>query len=92
MAGPAPADSSPYSQAPTYLQAFQPSATMSANKIDEGYSEDTRSQGSSDTLMRLEAALGEAAMMDEDQQYPLPESVLCMNESERSGTSVAVYF
>lgn len=70
---------------PTYLQAFRPASSMSSNKIDEGYSEETRSQSGSDTMMRLDTGLSEGMMMDQDSQYPLPESVLSMSEEERAG-------
>lgn len=58
---------------------------MNSNKIDEGYSEEDRSQSGSDFLMRMETRLGDAVGMIQDPQYPLPEWVLSMNETERSG-------
>lgn len=58
---------------------------MSANRFDEGYSEDTRSQSGSDMTMRLDSRLGESIGMDQDPQYPLPDWVLNMSENERSG-------
>ena len=54
-----------------------------AFKLDEGYSEDTRSQSGSDTIMRTDSRLGEG--LDQDTQFPLPEWVLNMNEGDRSG-------
>jgi F-box and WD-40 domain protein 1/11 len=71
--------------APPYLQAFRPASSMSSNRFDEGYSEDTRSQSGSDMVMRLDSRLGEGVVMDQDSQYPLPEWVLNMTENERSG-------
>jgi F-box and WD-40 domain protein 1/11 len=69
---------------PTYLQSFRPASSMSASRFDEGYSEDTRSQTGSDTVMRTESRLGEGGM-EQDMQYALPDWVAHMSESERSG-------
>lgn len=68
---------------PSYLQAFRPASAM-ANRFDEGYSEDTRSQSGSEMLMRADSRLGESGM-EQDPQYPLPDWVLNMSENERSG-------
>lgn len=84
MAGPL-SNSAPPFAAPPYLQAFRPASSMSANRFDEGYSEDTRSQSGSDMTMRLDSRLGESIGMDQDPQYPLPDWVLNMSENERSG-------
>lgn len=73
---------------PPYIQAFRPAFSMSANRFDEGYSEDTRSQSGSDMLLRTDSRLGEGMGgigTDLDPQYPLPEWVLSMSENERSG-------
>ena len=51
---------------PTYLQNFRPASSLSASRFDEGYSEDTRSQTGSDTVMRTESRLGEGGMELED--------------------------
>ena len=68
----------------SYLPTFRPSSSMNAVfKLDEGYSEDTRSQSGSDTIMRTDSRLGEG--LDQDTQFPLPEWVLNMNEGDRSG-------
>lgn len=77
--------------APPYLQAFRPASSMSANKIDEGYSEDTRSQSGSDLVMRLDPRLGESAAMDQEPQFSLPEWVLNMSEPERSGKIISYH-
>jgi hypothetical protein len=58
---------------------------MISSRFDEGYSEDTRSQSGSDLVMRTDSRLGEAMGMDQDAQYPLPDWVMNMNETERSG-------
>ena len=57
---------------------------MSASRFDEGYSEDTRSQTGSDMVVRNESRLGEG-VMEQDMQYALPDWVMHMSESERSG-------
>ena len=67
----------------SYLPTFRPSSMNAVFKLDEGYSEDTRSQSGSDTIMRTDSRLGEG--LDQDTQFPLPEWVLNMNEGDRSG-------
>ena len=69
---------------PSYLQAFRPASAMNANRFDEGYSEDTRSQSGSDMLMRTDSRLGDDSM-EQELQYALPDEVMQMSESERSG-------
>jgi F-box and WD-40 domain protein 1/11 len=71
---------------PTYLQAFRPASAMNANRFDEGYSEDTRSQSGSDMIMRTDLRLGDDGM-EQELQYALPDEVMQMSESERSGMS-----
>jgi F-box and WD-40 domain protein 1/11 len=61
---------------PSYLQAFRQGSAMNANRFDEGYSEDTRSQ----------SGLGDDGM-EQELQYALPDEVMQMSESERSGMS-----
>lgn len=60
---------------------------MSANRFDEGYSEDTRSQNGSDLLMRgdLVQSQGEA---EPDMHFSLPDWVLALGEHERSGKAI----
>jgi hypothetical protein len=63
--------------APTYLQAFAKSATSSSSnpyRLDEGYSEDTESRA--DSRMGDHEAQGQSL---------LPDWVVTMNETERSG-------
>jgi len=69
---------------PAYIQAFRPSSSMSASRFDEGYSEDTRSQTGSDTVMRVESHLGDGGM-EPDPHYVLPDWVVQMPDTERSG-------
>ncbi len=64
---------------------YRPAASLiSANRFDEGYSEDTRSQNGSDAVMRTDMRLGEGDM-ETDPQFSLPDWVLTLSESERSG-------
>ncbi|KAF2656340.1 WD40 repeat-like protein [Lophiostoma macrostomum CBS 122681] len=76
--------------APPYIQAFRPAFAISSSRFDEGYSEDTRSQSGSDLAMRTDLRLGETLGMDQDVQYPLPEWVMGMNETERSEFAYAI--
>ncbi|PVH94319.1 WD40 repeat-like protein [Periconia macrospinosa] len=69
---------------PSYLQAFRPASSMNANRFDEGYSEDTRSQTGSDLVMRGEGGL------ELDLQYSLPDWVLEMSEDARSEFAYAI--
>ncbi|KAF1950930.1 WD40 repeat-like protein [Byssothecium circinans] len=76
--------------APSYLQAFRPTSSMSANnRFDEGYSEDTRSQSESDLLMRTDSRLGDS-VMEPDPQYALPDWVMHLSEHERSDFAYAI--
>jgi hypothetical protein len=84
MAGPL-SNNIPHFVAPPYLQAFRPGSSMSSSRFDEGYSEDTKSQTGSDMVMRTDSRMGDGAM-EQDAQYPLPDWVLNMSETERSGT------
>lgn len=72
--------------AAAYFQPFK----NNIFRLDEGYSEETRSQTGSE--LRAESRQGE--VMDSDSPPPLmlPEWIGNMNESERSGTSpVCIY-
>ncbi|KAF2471820.1 WD40 repeat-like protein [Lindgomyces ingoldianus] len=75
---------------PSYLQAIRPASSMSANRFDEGYSEDTRSQSGSDSIMRAELRLGDGMGIDHELQYPLPDWVLNMSETDRSDFAYAI--
>ena len=57
---------------------------MSANRFDEGYSEDTRSQNEGDMVMRNDARLSDGEM-DSESPSSLPDWVLALSENERSG-------
>ncbi|KAF2130535.1 WD40 repeat-like protein [Dothidotthia symphoricarpi CBS 119687] len=82
MAGP------PHFSPPPYMHPFRPASAMSANRFDEGYSEDTRSQSGSDTLMRTDVRLDDAGM-DTDPSA-LPDWVKALSESERSEFAYAI--
>lgn len=82
MAGPL-ATTTPFA-APAYLQSLPPISSMIANRFDEGYSEETRSQTGSDMVMRTDSRIGEGGM-EQDLQYALPDWVMQMPEHERSG-------
>ncbi|KAF2274732.1 WD40 repeat-like protein [Westerdykella ornata] len=73
---------------PSYLQAFR--SVSSISKIDEGYSEDTRSQSGSDLVLRMDTRLGDGEDVGMDTHYPLPEWVLNMSESDRSEFAYAI--
>ncbi|KAF1977468.1 F-box/WD repeat-containing protein 7 [Bimuria novae-zelandiae CBS 107.79] len=87
MAGPL-GTTSPFAT-PAYLQSFRPASSMSANRFDEGYSEDTRSQAGSDLVIRTESRSGEGGM-EPEMQYALPDWVMHMSESERSEFAYAI--
>lgn len=72
---------------PPYMHPFRPASSMSANRFDEGYSEETRSQNESDMVMQTDVRLSDG---DREPELPfsLPDWVLALNESERSGMSV----
>jgi hypothetical protein len=57
---------------------------MSANRFDEGYSEETRSQHESDLVMRSDMRLSDGEM-EPDSPFILPDWVLALSENERSG-------
>lgn len=58
-------------------------------KVDEGYSEDTRSQDGLESPMRVEAAAPEQ-VMPAPVVASLPEGIMALNEVERSGRAYCV--
>lgn len=66
-----------------YMHPFRPASAMNANRFDEGYSEDTRSQNETDMVM----GAGDSGMEPEAQQFSLPDWILGLDEQQRSGTS-----
>jgi F-box and WD-40 domain protein 1/11 len=65
---------------PPYMHPFRPASSMSANRFDEGYSEDTPSHSEGDMPM----AVGGQS----DAFQGLPDWVLALSEAERSGGSL----
>jgi hypothetical protein len=57
---------------------------MSANRFDEGYSEDTRSQSGGDMAMQSDFRAPEDGLQP-DSPLALPDWVVALSESERSG-------
>ncbi|KAH7383368.1 hypothetical protein BKA66DRAFT_417803 [Pyrenochaeta sp. MPI-SDFR-AT-0127] len=74
---------------PPYMHPFRPASSMSANRFDEGYSEDTRSQNGSDMVMRTDLRLSDGDM-EPDSQFSLPDWVMALSENERSEFAYAI--
>lgn len=55
-------------------------------KVDEGYSEETRSQDGSNTPSDLDLTRADMASAAISSMARLPQSVLTLNEAQRSGT------
>jgi hypothetical protein len=79
MASPLGNTHAPFS-GPPYMHPFRPASAMSANRFDEGYSEDTRSQTEGDTVMRGDD------VFQSDSSLGLPDWVMALSDGERSGT------
>lgn len=90
MAGPLGNAAAQYS-GPPYMHPFRPASSMSANRFDEGYSEDTRSQTEGDMVMRHDFPLAEDGLQP-DSQLTLPDWVVALSEGERSGTGNTCLF
>ncbi|OAK96362.1 WD40 repeat-like protein [Phaeosphaeriaceae sp. SRC1lsM3a] len=88
MAGPLSNSAAQFS-GPPYMHPFRPVSSMSANRFDEGYSEDTRSQSGSDMVMRSDFRLAEDAMQP-DSPFSLPDWVMALSEGERSEFAYAI--
>lgn len=63
------------------MHPFRPASIMNANRFDEGYSEDTRSQHETDMVM----GAGDSGMESESQQYSLPDWIMGLDEQQREG-------
>jgi F-box and WD-40 domain protein 1/11 len=63
------------------MHPFRPASVMNANRFDEGYSEDTRSQNETDMVM----GAGDSGMEAEGQQFSLPDWIMGLDEQQRSG-------
>jgi F-box and WD-40 domain protein 1/11 len=66
-------------------------SSMSANRFDEGYSEDTRSQSGSDLVLRSDSRLMEDGIQP-DSPFSLPDWVTALSEGERSGESTKLRY
>lgn len=54
-------------------------------KIDEGYSEDARSQDDPDSPMKMESSVADIFSSPWAMGGSIPEQILALNESDRSG-------
>ncbi|XP_014557623.1 hypothetical protein COCVIDRAFT_96688 [Bipolaris victoriae FI3] len=88
MAGPL-ANANVQFSGPPYMHPFRPASSMSANRFDEGYSEDTRSQNEGDMVMQTDLRLGDSHR-NPDLPFSLPDWVLALSENERSEFAYAI--
>jgi F-box and WD-40 domain protein 1/11 len=72
------------------MHPFRPASSMSANRFDEGYSEDTRSQSGNDMVMQNDLRAAEDGLQP-DSQLILPDWVVALSESERSGRCMTFF-
>lgn len=71
--------------APIYHKKYLSPCLDPSFKVDEGYSEETRSQDDVDSPMRLDPGNNEMKMTPVPMIASLPEGVMALNEAERSG-------
>ena len=72
--------------APPLCQPPCPASTLEASfKLDEGYSEDTRSQDGSDIAMPIESRPHDLVSMAVPSFTGIPEVILNLSESDRLG-------
>ncbi|KAG9188959.1 hypothetical protein G6011_05827 [Alternaria panax] len=88
MAGPLGTPNAQFSTSP-YMHPFRPASSMSANRFDEGYSEDTRSQNEGDMAMRSDVQLTDSDM-GANAPFVLPDWVMALSENERSEFAYAI--
>ncbi len=72
-------------QARLYQAGFAAVKMDSSFKVDEGYSEETRSQDDLDSPMRVESILDETVTVPMSVPPALPPAILALSEAERSG-------
>jgi F-box and WD-40 domain protein 1/11 len=60
-------------------------ATNPAFKLDEGYSEETRSQSDGDAAMRVDMRMADSNDTESVLQMALPDDILNLSEIDRSG-------
>ncbi|KAI9792852.1 MAG: hypothetical protein M1833_001011 [Piccolia ochrophora] len=78
-----PAAASSFSPQPSRFQApLSPSAMQTSFKVDEGYSEETRSQTGSDVATQSPPRVGD--LMAEASDVAIPGWIMTLNEPERS--------
>jgi F-box and WD-40 domain protein 1/11 len=66
------------------MHPFRPASSMSANRFDEGYSEDTRSQNDGDMVTPSDVRVTDGEM-EADSPFVLPDWVMALSENQRSG-------
>lgn len=66
-----------------------PSMVMAPFKLDEGYSEETRSLSDGDLLMRVDAKAEELGAPENIPVIPLPGWIVDLGETQRKGTNSA---
>lgn len=82
---PATPNQGPFASQAPYLHDYSNAKMGTPFKLDEGFSEDTRSQSEVDTAMRSEPQLSEPAE-ETTSRAPLPDWILRLPEHDRSGT------
>lgn len=82
-----------YSQVLVDAQLCRPPCPVSSRhmpfKLDEGYSEETRSQYDGDSSMGVEPASGNSLEMPLPSLVGLPDAIMALGEAERSGNTSA---
>lgn len=78
-----PADHRPY-----YQPRFVPSKVDPLLKIDEGYSEDTRSQDDPDSPMRLDTLSDGNLPQSWSSTAGVPHQIMMLTEAERSSKTI----
>lgn len=72
-------------QSQTYRASFQPPQMQTPFKLDEGYSEETRSQSGSDVAMESEYMTAVSASQESPSFVGLPDWIMTLGEHQRSG-------
>lgn len=70
---------------PIYHKNYLSPCVDPSFKVDEGYSEETRSQDDGDSPMRLDPGSNEMKVMPGPMVASLPEGIMALNEAQRSG-------
>lgn len=74
-----------FNPGPIYHKNYLSPCVDPSFKVDEGYSEETRSQDDVDSPMRLDSASNEMKTIPVPMVASLPEGIMALNEAERSG-------